>query len=193
MFIYDCAGSSLLWGLFPSCEEWGLFFPHCNVQASYCGGFSCCLQALEHSLNSCGPWACSKARGSSQTRGRICVSCIGRRSLCQRSPVMSLCPLLIGCSSSLLCLILSWCWFFSRVWRFLITIMYFFSLSFSPLSCFLLLLIKWVFSVIYRILIRKEVRWGCLIFHLDLICIFSKATKFGSLKLETLRLRDFLV
>lgn len=63
----------------------------------------------------------------------------------------------------------------------------------SPLSCFLLLLIKRVFSVIYRILIRKEVKWGCLIFHLDLICIFSKATKFGSLKLETLVLRDFLV
>ena len=69
---------------------------------------------------------------SSQTRGRVCISCIGRWSLYRRSPMMSLCPLLIGCSSSMLNLILSWCWFFSRVWRFLVTIMYFFFLSFLP-------------------------------------------------------------
>lgn len=46
---------------------------------------------------------------SSQTRGRVCISCSGRWSLYRRSPMMSLCPLLIGCSSSMLNLILSWC------------------------------------------------------------------------------------
>ena len=58
---------------------------------------------------------------------------------------------------------------------------------------FLVLPIKQVFSVIYGILIRREVKWGCLVLHLALICIFSKTTKFGSLKLTTLGLRDFLM
>ena len=31
---------------------------HCSVRASQCSGFSCCrARALEHRLNSCGPWA----------------------------------------------------------------------------------------------------------------------------------------
>ena len=61
LHIYDCAGSSLLSGLFYSC----------SLQASCCSGFSCCLawtlgsvgftscgsRAVEHRLNSCGPWA----------------------------------------------------------------------------------------------------------------------------------------
>ena len=62
--MFSCAGSSLLHGLFSSCA----------VQASHCGGFSCCKawdlgwvgfitcssQALEHRLNNCG---CSTACG----------------------------------------------------------------------------------------------------------------------------------
>lgn len=61
------------------------------------------------------------------------------------------------------------------------------------LPLFLLLLIKQVFSVTYGILIRKEVKWGCLVLHLGLICIFRKTTKFGRLKQMTLGLRDFLM
>ena len=62
--------------LFSSCDEWGLL-SSCSVQASHCGGFSCCralaLRAwasvvvehglntcnsrrLEHKLNCCGAW-----------------------------------------------------------------------------------------------------------------------------------------
>ena len=51
MFIYGCAGSSLLRGLFSSCGEQQPL-PSCGVQASHRGGFSSrgtC--ALEHRLN----------------------------------------------------------------------------------------------------------------------------------------------
>ena len=41
LFIFGCAGSSLLCGLFSSCGEWGLL-SSCSVQAFHCGGgFSC--------------------------------------------------------------------------------------------------------------------------------------------------------
>ena len=76
---------------------------HCSAWASHCGGFSCCRAralgaqasvvvvhglsscgswALEHRLSSCGtravvPWHV----GSSWTRDRICVPCIGRQIL----------------------------------------------------------------------------------------------------------------
>ena len=40
-FIFVCAGSSLLHGLFSSCRQWGLL-SSCGVWASHCGGFSCC-------------------------------------------------------------------------------------------------------------------------------------------------------
>ena len=67
MFIYGCAGSSLLRGLFSSCGERGLLLSR-GAWASHSCGFSCCrAQALgcmslshngsqepEHRLNSCG-------------------------------------------------------------------------------------------------------------------------------------------
>ena len=72
-FIFGCAGSSLLRGLFSSCHEQGLLC-NCYTQASHCSGLSCgraqtpgtlasaatarglssCgSQALEHRLSSC--------------------------------------------------------------------------------------------------------------------------------------------
>ena len=69
LFIFGNAGSSLLCGLFPSCEEQGLL-SGCGVQASHCCGFSCCgawalgsavfsscsSRDLEHRLNSRDVW-----------------------------------------------------------------------------------------------------------------------------------------
>ena len=44
--IFDCAGSSLLHGLFSSCGQWGLL-SSCGTWASHRNGFSCCTaQAL---------------------------------------------------------------------------------------------------------------------------------------------------
>ena len=57
LFIFGCAGSSLLCGLFPSCREQGLR-SNCSARASHCGGFSCCrAQALGRvGFSSCGAW-----------------------------------------------------------------------------------------------------------------------------------------
>ena len=44
-FIFDCAGSSLLHGLFSSCSEWGLLSSW-GAKASHFTGFSCGAQAL---------------------------------------------------------------------------------------------------------------------------------------------------
>ena len=44
VFIFGCAGSLLLCGLFSSCREWGPL-SSCDVQASHCDGFSCGAQA----------------------------------------------------------------------------------------------------------------------------------------------------
>ena len=41
VFIFGCAWSSLLWGLFSSSGKWGQL-SSCDVQASHCDGFSCC-------------------------------------------------------------------------------------------------------------------------------------------------------
>ena len=41
LFIYDCAGSSLLGRLFCSYGKWGLLSSH-GAQASHCSGFFCC-------------------------------------------------------------------------------------------------------------------------------------------------------
>ena len=41
LFIFGCAGSSLLCGLFSHCGEQGLP-SSCGVWGSHCGGFSCC-------------------------------------------------------------------------------------------------------------------------------------------------------
>ena len=56
IFIFGCAGSSLLRWLFFSCE-WGLL--GCHMQDSHHSGFSCCrTQALEHTaFSSCSIWA----------------------------------------------------------------------------------------------------------------------------------------
>ena len=56
IFIFGCAGSSLLCWLFFSCE-WGLL--GCHTQDSHHSGFSCCrTQALEHTaFSSCSIWA----------------------------------------------------------------------------------------------------------------------------------------
>ena len=41
LFIFGCAGSSLLGRLCSSCREWGLLLS-CSVWVSHCGGISCC-------------------------------------------------------------------------------------------------------------------------------------------------------
>ena len=58
LFIFGCAGFSLLCGLFSNCGEWGLL-SSCGAEASYCDGFSCWgAQALGHTgFSSCGLWA----------------------------------------------------------------------------------------------------------------------------------------
>ena len=54
LFIYGCAGSSLLQGLFSSCSEQRLP-SSCHAVASHCSAFSGCRTwALEHAnFNSC--------------------------------------------------------------------------------------------------------------------------------------------
>ena len=65
LLIYGCAGSSLLHGLFPSCEEQGLP-SSCGARAFHCSGFSLCGDRLSDrmtsvvaacELSSCGTWA----------------------------------------------------------------------------------------------------------------------------------------
>ena len=68
LFIFGCAGSSLMRGLFSSCGEQELV-SNCGGQASHCSGSSCWSllrhagfsrcgsQTLEHRLSSCGVWA----------------------------------------------------------------------------------------------------------------------------------------
>ena len=96
LFIFGCAGSSLLCGHFSSCGKQGLLFS-CSVRASRCNGFSCCRarvlghsgfsscssQFLEHRLGSCGALGLVALQhvGSSQIRDRTRFSCIGRQIL----------------------------------------------------------------------------------------------------------------
>ena len=58
LFIFGCAGSSLLRGLFSSCSKLGLL-SSCGLWASYCGGSSYCGEpALGHKgFRSCSAWA----------------------------------------------------------------------------------------------------------------------------------------
>ena len=58
LFIYDCAGSSLLHGLSLSCGEWGPL-SSCGARPYHCGGFSCCwAKAFKHvGFSSCSTWA----------------------------------------------------------------------------------------------------------------------------------------
>ena len=93
LFIFGCAGSSLLHRLFFSCSEsgllssWGSWVSHCRgfscwrPQALGCvGSGRCSFQALVHRLNSCGTQTCgiSWHVGSSWRRDGTRVSCIGR-------------------------------------------------------------------------------------------------------------------
>ena len=57
-FIFGCAGSLLLCGLFSSCSKQGLV-SSCGLQTSHCSGFSCCgAQALGRTgFSSCGTGA----------------------------------------------------------------------------------------------------------------------------------------
>ena len=107
LFIFLCAGSSLLLRLFPSCGERGLL-SSCGVRTSHCGGFSCWeawalgpiglstygSQALEHRLDSCGAWAqLLRHVGSSWTGDWTHVSYTGRWILChwatREAPLLS--------------------------------------------------------------------------------------------------------
>ena len=77
LFIFGCAGSSLLHGLFSSCCEWGPL-SSCSAQASPCRVFSCCRAwALDcEGLRSCdahGP-CCSPACGIFPDQGsNLCL------------------------------------------------------------------------------------------------------------------------
>ena len=56
MFIFGCAGSLLLWGLFSSCRQRGLLSRR-GAWASHCGGFSCrgAGALVRTGLHSCSP------------------------------------------------------------------------------------------------------------------------------------------
>ena len=56
LFIFGCAVSLLLHGLFSRCGKWGRL-SSCSVEASHCGGFSLQLPGSWARLNSCGSWA----------------------------------------------------------------------------------------------------------------------------------------
>ena len=58
LYIFGCAGSSLLREFFSSCGETGTRFC-CSALSSHCGGFPCYrAQALGYSgVSSCSPWA----------------------------------------------------------------------------------------------------------------------------------------
>ena len=75
LFIFGCAGSSLLHWLFSCCHEWEPL-SSCCVWASHCGGFSCGgAQAPEHRPDSCGSeLICSAAHGIFLDRGlNLCL------------------------------------------------------------------------------------------------------------------------
>ena len=89
-FIFGCVGSSLLCRRFSSCGERGLLASH-GAPASHCTGFSCGAQALGGQpsvvavcgFSSCGAQVllpCGMG-GSSHTRDRTHVSCMGRQIL----------------------------------------------------------------------------------------------------------------
>ena len=110
LFIFGCIGSSLLHTGFLQLQRAGATLC-CGAWASHCGGFSCCgARALgiwasvvvAHGISSCGTWdqqvwlMGSRAQaqqlqcmglvaprhvGSSRTRARTDVPCIGRRIL----------------------------------------------------------------------------------------------------------------
>ena len=67
-------------GLFSSCGEWELLC--CGARASHCGGFSCCgARALGSWASVVAGLAAAQHLGSSRTRARTRVPCIGRQIL----------------------------------------------------------------------------------------------------------------
>ena len=72
LFIFACAGSSLLCGLSSSCGEQGLL-SSCHTWASHCGGSSCCgARALGHmGFGSCGPQALKHRLNSHASRAYL--------------------------------------------------------------------------------------------------------------------------
>ena len=86
LLIFDCTGSLLLHVGFSLAAVEGVTLL-CSVQASHCGGFSYCVAwTQEHRLSGCSTQAqwlqhtgldASWHVGSSQTRDRTCVPCIG--------------------------------------------------------------------------------------------------------------------
>ena len=82
-FIFGCVGSSFLCVGFPQLRQVGAT-PHRSAQGSHCRGLSCCgaqapdVQAQQLWLT--GPVAPQHV-GSSQTRARTRVPCIGRQIL----------------------------------------------------------------------------------------------------------------
>ena len=67
LFIFGCAGSSLLHGLFSSCGEQELV-SICSVWVFYCGDFSCC-RAL--ALGTCAPLVVARSCGSQALEHRL--------------------------------------------------------------------------------------------------------------------------
>ena len=88
LFIFGCAGSSLLCGLFSSCSEQELL-SSCSVWASHCGVFSCCRAwALGGvGFSSCSTWTqfLHSMWGSPGTRDRTSVPSIVRQILNHRT------------------------------------------------------------------------------------------------------------
>ena len=83
LFIFGCVGSSFLCEGFLQLRQVGAT-PHCGARASHYRGLSCCRaqapDAQAQQLWLTGPVA-PRHVGSSQTRARTCVPCIGRRIL----------------------------------------------------------------------------------------------------------------
>ena len=94
LFIFGCAGCSMLQGLLSSCDKWGLLFI-CGVWAFYCGGFSCCEARALGLLGATAQvrllWWTSLNHvalqhvGSSQIGDHTRVSCTGREILYHRA------------------------------------------------------------------------------------------------------------
>ena len=83
LFIYGCVGSSFLWEGFPQLRQVGATLHH-GARASHHRGLSCCgaqaPDAQTQQLWPTGPVAPRHA-GSSQTRARTRIPCIGRQTL----------------------------------------------------------------------------------------------------------------
>ena len=78
LFIFGCAGSLLLCGLFSSCSERQLY-SSCSARASHCSGFSCCrAETLRCAgLSSCGSQALERRPNSSSAGGSVALRHVG--------------------------------------------------------------------------------------------------------------------